>query len=166
MTVHVAILKPAFADAVVRGDKTVEARLTKSRRPPWDVIAPNDHVFIKQSAGPYRALARADFVVQHTIESPDALRLAVRPWLERLGPPDHVQRFIDAKADSTRFAVFVGLRDVIETDTGPILPPTNGRAWLRLDAERPERLPMRRTPPPGDHPHQRPLWPDTHHHAH
>jgi hypothetical protein len=80
------------------------------------------------------------------------------PHRDRLGPPDALDAFLSRKRDS-RFALFIGFSDVRETDTGPVIPPLNGRAWVCLDEGSSVPLPMVRTPRRDDDVNQRTLWP-------
>ena len=57
MTEHLAILKKKYLDLILTGQKKIECRLTKIACPPFEQVAPNDHIQLKQSSGPIRAQA-------------------------------------------------------------------------------------------------------------
>ena len=126
--IHVAILKQPYIAAILRGEKTVESRLTASPRPPLDAIAPGERLFLKASGGPFLATAIAGEV--HFYRDLDAA--GVRELGERYGASvggddDYWRR----KADS-RYATFVSLRDVEPMDVGPRYRKANMKAWYAL----------------------------------
>jgi ASC-1-like (ASCH) protein len=54
---HLVILKKPYIDAILEGRKTVESRLTMTRRAYWRRILYGDRLFLKQSSGPVVATA-------------------------------------------------------------------------------------------------------------
>ncbi|QOI99488.1 MAG: ASCH domain-containing protein [Phycisphaeraceae bacterium] len=56
---HLAILKPRYLDAILDGRKTIECRLMRNRVPPFGLVRPGDRIFLKDSGGPIRGVARA-----------------------------------------------------------------------------------------------------------
>ena len=57
MTEHLAILKKKYLDLILSGQKKIECRLTKIACPPFEQVAPNDQIQLKESSGPLRAQA-------------------------------------------------------------------------------------------------------------
>ena len=131
---HVAVLKRRFADDVLSGAKTVECRLTRTRREPWGRIEAGDVVHIKQSSGPYRAVCTVSFVEQLECASFADLRRAFSRHRRALGGDRAMLDAFLADRRAARFAVFVGIERVRPTSTGPSIAPLHGRAWLCLGA--------------------------------
>ncbi len=55
---HLVILKQPYLEAILAGRKTIESRLTVTRRAYWDRILYGDKLFLKQSSGPVCATAK------------------------------------------------------------------------------------------------------------
>jgi hypothetical protein len=128
MACHVVILKRAYLAAILRGDKTIESRITRTAQPPYRAVKPGDRLFLKVSAGPFMATAVAGEVVFHdglTPSAVDALRDRYRPTV---GGDD---AYWQGKRDA-RYATFVTLAAVEPFDVGPSYPPSL-RAWHVVD---------------------------------
>ncbi len=67
---HLVILKQPYLDAIIEGRKTVEARLTKTKHPPFGQIEAGDKLFIKLASGPVCAIATVQKVTQFEELSP------------------------------------------------------------------------------------------------
>ncbi|MFW5682077.1 MAG: ASCH domain-containing protein [Phycisphaeraceae bacterium] len=128
--IHVAILKPPYLAAILRGDKTVESRLTTTPQPPLDRVAPGERLFLKASGGPFLATAIAGEVHFYRDLDRSKMRGLCRQYRERVGGDDDYWR---SKADS-RFATFIALRDVEPMDVGPSYRTINMKAWYVLEA--------------------------------
>ena len=126
---HVAVLLKPYVELLLCGRKTVECRLTRQPRAPFDVIEPGDRVYFKQSCGPYRATARAEHVICERNLTPKRVMQIQRDYNELICGE---QRFWQMKRDS-RFCTLVWLKDVKPTSTGPAIRPLQGVAWLTLD---------------------------------
>jgi len=59
MSEHLMIIHPGFFSLFRRGLKSVECRLSRTRRPPFGHVAPGDRIWIKLSGGPVVAHAQA-----------------------------------------------------------------------------------------------------------
>lgn len=127
--IHVAILKAPYIAAILRGEKTVESRLTATAQPPFGRIAVGERLFLKASGGPFHATARAAAVEQHGELTRDAMRQLYQRYHRRVGGDDD---YWQSKADS-RYATFITLRDVEPIDVGPDYPRVNMKAWHVLD---------------------------------
>ena len=57
MPVHVAILMRRYLDLVLAGRKTIESRLTRTSRAPYEQIHAGERIYFKVSAGPFMATA-------------------------------------------------------------------------------------------------------------
>lgn len=129
MPIHVAILKRPYLQMILRGEKTVESRLTRTRQPPYRAIEPGERLFLKVSAGPFVATAVAGEVEFHEDLTPakvDALRARYQPTVRGDDAYWHVKR-------DSRYATFIHLTGVEPLDVGPKYPPVNMKAWHLLD---------------------------------
>jgi ASC-1-like (ASCH) protein len=129
MAHHVAILLRPYLRLILSGRKTVESRLTRTARPPFKRIAPDDVIYFKVSGGPFLAMATAARVEFHEALTPakiDALYTRLNHAI--CGTPEHWQ----AKRQA-RYATFIWLRDVRPIASGPPIAPSRGPAWFVLD---------------------------------
>lgn len=136
MSIHVAILRKPYLDAVLSGTKTIESRLTRTAKEPYGVIEPGERLFLKQSAGPFRATAiAADIASFGDLRPADVERLR-RKYQAAVGGDD---AYWQSKSEA-RFAVFVMLADVEAFAAGPSYSVQTMRAWYVLpDAVSPLR---------------------------
>ena len=126
MAAHVAILKKPYIRLILEGRKTVESRLTKTNRPPFGMIQPNDRIYLKCSAGPYMAVAVAGAIDSHDQLTPRKIQAVRRKYDKTVCGHDE---YWASKRDS-RYATFIELLKVKPTDTGPPLAPSSGPAWF------------------------------------
>lgn len=131
MAVHVAILKWPYIGLILDGSKTMESRLTKTARSPYQKIKPGERIFFKASSGPYLATAVADTVAFYDKLTPRKVAALSKHFNKKIrGQPDYWK----AKRDS-RYATLITLRGIKPTATGPKIPPSRGKAWFVLDSE-------------------------------
>ncbi|MCA9294734.1 MAG: ASCH domain-containing protein [Phycisphaerales bacterium] len=136
MTTHVAVLKRRYIDLLLEGRKTMESRLSVTRREPFGIVVPGDAIYFKESGGPYRAravVADVELVDGLTPRAVSALRRRVNSQV--LGDPAYWQ--------SKRTAKYATLLTFIELEVcsrGPALPVLAGRAWVCM----PDRTARRR----------------------
>jgi ASC-1-like (ASCH) protein len=129
--IHVAVLMKRFLDLVLSGEKTVECRLTRDAREPYQCIEVGERIYFKQSGGPYRATAVAEHVVFESGLTPGRIRQLKRDYDDVLcGEPE----FWRWKRNA-RFCTLIWLTAVEPTSSGPDLAPLQGRAWIVLRDE-------------------------------
>lgn len=129
--IHVAVLLKPYLDLILQGRKTVECRLTRQARDPYDRIEPGERIYFKQSAGPYGATALAEHVIFEDGLTSRRINEIRRDYNELIcGDPG----YWNYKRDS-RFCTLIWLANVIPVDTGPAIRPLQGVAWLALDEE-------------------------------
>lgn len=129
--IHVAVLIRPYVELVLAGRKTVECRLTRQARDPFDAIEPGERIYFKESAGPYRATALAEHVLCEGDLTPRRVGELRRDYNHLiLGEADFWRR-----KRASRYATLIWLRDVEPTGTGPAIRPLQGVAWLRLAEE-------------------------------
>ena len=134
--IHVAVLIQPYLDLLVSGEKTIECRLTRDNRAPYEAIEPGERIYFKQSAGPYRAVGTAGHAVFESNLTPKRIREIRRDY-------NHAIRGEAAfwkRKRNARFATLIWLEDVEAIDHGPAIPNLQGRAWLSLAEETAWRL--------------------------
>jgi hypothetical protein len=128
---HVAILLRRYLEAILRGEKTIEARLARTRQAPFNRVRTGDRLWLKESSGPFRASAIVERVVFHDDLTPARLRMIrARHGSAIGGAPEF---WIQKRA--ARCATLLWLADVREVSEGPRyrhIP--GGRAWYVLAA--------------------------------
>lgn len=126
---HIAVIWPRFIDAILRGEKTVECRLTRVRCPPFGRIAPGDTVYIKERGGPMRAAATASRVEMFHGLTPDAVDDIRRRFSNGVNASDE---FWSLKRGTARWGTLIWLDDLRTISRGPPHPPFHGRGWMCL----------------------------------
>lgn len=126
--IHVAVLKPLYIDAILEGRKTIESRLSITRREPFGLIHSGERIYFKARAGPFGVTARAGRIEFFEALSPADVDRLRRDFTDRVGGEPAYWR---AKR-SARFATMIHLEEVEPIGRGPVHPPFNGRAWIRL----------------------------------
>lgn len=125
---HSAIMRPPYLDAILEGRKTVESRLSLTRRDPFEKVAAGELIYFKESGGPYRAVARVERVeFFRDLERADVERLARRFNAEVCGTAAYWRG-----KRSARYATFIWLSNVREIDRGPAWRPM-GRGWMTFE---------------------------------
>lgn len=126
---HVAVLKTAYIEAILEGRKTVESRLSRTRREPLHAAHAGDVVYFKESSGGYRARARVRRVeFLEGLEPGDVQRLRRRVNEQVLGSTAYWREKRQA-----RYATLVWIGEVRRTNAGPRIGRLYGRAWVRVD---------------------------------
>lgn len=127
---HVAILQKPYLDLVLFGTKTIEARLSKVRVPPFDRVRASDIVAFKQSSGPFRAVASIRHVESFELRTSDDVARLRDEHNEHIFGADE---FWASKQDA-RYATLMWLDRVVPTDHGPEFVRTRGsrQAWFVL----------------------------------
>ena len=114
---HVAIVDPVYVWPILDGRKTIEARLTRSRREPWGSLRAGHTVYFKRRSGGYAAVARAAEVLRFTLP----MEITIERLRAVYGDAICADRgYWSAKAGA-RFAVLVRLADVRSVEAGPSL---------------------------------------------
>lgn len=129
---HVAIVMTEYAEAILAGRKTIEARLTRSRRVPHGRVGRGDVVLFKARGGAYRARA----VVRQAVTIEGLTRAAVRTIRARYdGAIGATAEFWRLKRDA-RFATLVSLERVERIESGPALGHAGRNGWVTLERGR------------------------------
>lgn len=75
MTHHLMIVNKRYIAAIAKGKKTVECRLSKTRKPPFGCVDRGDTLWIKISGGPVVAAARVRRIRYFQPVTPAVLRV-------------------------------------------------------------------------------------------
>lgn len=125
---HVAILHRRYIGAILAGEKTVESRLSRTRRDPYGTVRPGDTIYFKASGGGYLAIARVRRVEHRGGLTPSgvrALRLEINQGVCATHAYWHSKRH-------SRYATLIWFDSVRATDRGPSIGRLYGSAWLLL----------------------------------
>jgi hypothetical protein len=90
MNYHLVILKKPYLDLILAGEKTIELRLTKAKRPIGGRVLAQDRLFLKQSGGPVRGLATAEQVEYYEDLTPQGIRQIQRRYNDQIRGDDTV----------------------------------------------------------------------------
>jgi len=132
MTTHLAVLHRQYLDLVLSGEKTIESRLTKTRRAPFGKINTGDTIYFKQSSGPIRAVATAGRILSLTDLNPQRISEIFEQYNDRISGADPVWE----RKKHARYGTLIWIENVIPTSEGPIVPPLYGAAWVCNPHER------------------------------
>lgn len=106
---HVAILakKRKLLGRILSGEKTIESRWYVSRRTPWNMIAPNDTVYFKESGDPIvaKALVEKAIFVELT---PAVVKGLLREYGDRICLTAQAYEGLKDK----RYSILIFLKDV------------------------------------------------------
>ncbi len=125
---HLAVLKPEFIALIAEGRKTVESRLSITRRAPFGVVNVGDVVLLKPVGGAVRLRARVAQVQQYSRLSPAGVRRLRAAFNDRVCAPD---AYWLARAQA-RYATFIWLDDVREVKPAWRPARLHGRGWAVL----------------------------------
>ncbi len=133
---HVAIVAREYAEAILAGRKTIEARLSLTRRAPFGRVRAGDVVYVKETGGPFRARCIAARVeVLEGLDETGVARLA-RRYRAPVGAPASFWR----SRGHARYATLVWLASVRACDRGPDYQRRPGycarNAWHVLSDQR------------------------------
>lgn len=130
--IHVAIIHKRYLDAILAGEKTIEARLARNRCEPFARIQRGERIYFKQSSGPFRATALAAKVTFRDSLCPNDVKV-IR---DRYGDRIRADRAYWKLKEPATCATLIWLRDIEPIDSGPDLSaaqtPGSRRAWFVL----------------------------------
>jgi ASC-1-like (ASCH) protein len=134
---HVAIMKKSWGltRKILSGEKTIESRWYRFRRPPWNTIRAGDAVYFKDSGEPVSIMARVARVVQFSDLGPRKVAGILKKYgdADGIGKRD-LQKFY-GRFREKRYCVLVFLRDVREVEPFRIDKRGFGAmsAWITVD---------------------------------
>ncbi len=126
---HLAIVRAKYLDLLLSGRKTIECRLSKIRRPPFEAVDGGDLLWLKLPSGPIRAVARARTCEYHRLESGDALQaLMTRHSAGICAAPE----FLDGADEWARYCSLIWIDAVVGLGSLPVVK-NDQRAWVVLN---------------------------------
>lgn len=130
--IHVAILQRSYLDLVLSGAKTIELRLTRTRREPFGQVAVGERLYFKQSGGRFAATAVIRGVRCLDSLTPSKIEAIKAKYNDRiLGSDDFWQ-----SRSSARFLTLVRFSKVERLAFGPRMMPHHMKGWQCLPDER------------------------------
>lgn len=124
---HLVILKKPYLDAILRGEKRIESRFTKTRRPFFGQVLTGDKLLLKESSGPVCAMATVSAVKNFEDLVPKRIIELKEQYNDHIGGSDEYWR----SRANCRFGTLVWLKDV--EPIGPVrIRKKDWRAWVVL----------------------------------
>lgn len=125
---HVAVVKPRYLATILDGRKTIECRLTRTRREPLGAVHRGDTIYFKAPGRAASVIATARRVTTHRDLTPAALRaIKAQHNTAILAPKTFWQ-----SRQTARYATLIWLtsaREANASDNVPSVPPLYGRGW-------------------------------------
>jgi ASC-1-like (ASCH) protein len=129
--IHIAVLLRPYLDLMLRGEKTVECRLTRTSRDPFERVEPGERIYFKQSAGPFAASAIVEHALFESNLSPRRVSEIKRDYNHLIKGADEYWRL----KRGSEYCSLIWLKDVQAVTSGPAIRPLQGVAWLCLEEE-------------------------------
>jgi len=124
---HLVILKKPYLNMILDGQKRIELRLYKTRRPAFGRVRADDKLFLKASSGPVCAMATAEAVKNFEDLTPEKLLEIKQLYNHDIGGSDE---YWHSKMDC-KFCFLVWLKDIRPVE--PVrINKRDWRAWVVL----------------------------------
>lgn len=130
MAIHVAIVDQRYVQPILSGRKSVECRLTRTRRPPFGCVTPGERIYLKRSGGPFFATAVAAAVYMAADLDSAAVDRLRKAHDQQIGADPAFWR---ERRKWAKRVTLIWLRDVQPTDRGPAYRRRHMVAWYVLD---------------------------------
>lgn len=131
---HVAILskKLKLLDKIISGEKTIESRWYRSKKPPFGSITVGDKLYFKESGEPVSVKAEAEKVLFFENLTPKKIKEILLRYGSRIGVGVSYYELIKEK----KFCTLVFLKDVKEIPAFSVDKKGFGMmtAWLTVDS--------------------------------
>lgn len=130
MAQHVMIVQKQYRLPILQGRKTIESRLTVTARPPFGCITPGERLLIKESGGPFFAVAEVAQVIMADALEPEQVDAWQRTYNHGIcGDPDYWHQ----KRARANYAVLIFMRHVRPWQYVLDYPAKHMCAWYVLD---------------------------------
>jgi ASC-1-like (ASCH) protein len=129
--IHVAVLLKPYLDLILQGKKTVECRLTKDARDPFENVEAGERIYFKLSAGPFVATAIVEHVMFESSLTPTRVSEIRRDYNDLICGDATYWTW----KRTARYCTLIWLKDVAPIDNGPKIRPLQGVAWLTLEED-------------------------------
>ncbi len=129
MSDHLAILRPTYLRLILEGAKSIECRLTRTSKPPFKVLAKGQKIYLKESSGPVRGVARAGKVIFRRINGREDLKMIRQEYGERIMAKDD---FWESR-DAAGYCTLIFLEGVRALGEPFRISKKDMRGWVVLD---------------------------------
>ena len=129
---HLVILRPPYLDMILRGEKSVESRLSRRRHPAATRCAPGDVLYLKRTGGDIEGRARVGRIDAYEGLDREGLRALAEQWAGRVAATDGDDWYQRIKQDA-RHALFFTLTEVERIRIPAAALPRNlpwASAWI------------------------------------
>lgn len=138
MNYHLVILKKPYLDSILAGQKTIESRFTRTKRPPFGQVASGDMLFLKESCGPVVATATAEAVKYLENLCPMRINKIRQQYNDKILADN--QYWLDKAG--CRFGILIWLQNV--QPTSPVrIDKKDLRGWVVLSEKESFGLPIK-----------------------
>ena len=127
---HLVILKKPYLNDILAGRKTVESRLTRTRRSPLGEIAKGDKLFFKITSGPVCAIGRVKKVMQFENLTPSRIKRIEQEYNDRILGTD----LYWTEKRQSRYCVLIWLEN-IKNIPPRLINKKDWRAWVVLTSQ-------------------------------
>ena len=128
---HLAILRPYYLKLILSGVKKIECRLTRTAKPPFEVLAKGQRIYLKRSSGPVVGMALARRVISRRIRGEgDLEKIRAKYGLGICARGDFWRSMGKA-----RYCMLVFLQDVQRLDEPFRINKKDMRGWVVLDGK-------------------------------
>jgi ASC-1-like (ASCH) protein len=132
--IHVAFLHKKYLDAIERGEKTIESRLSINRPPCWN-IKDSDILLLKETSGEIRLSARIKAIHKFDNLQSEDITILAQLFADGCGVSLDDKYWL-AKSKS-RYAVFIELRSVSKISFAKDLTPRGFQSgWVILPEDK------------------------------
>lgn len=126
---HLAILKRSYLELILAGGKSIECRLTRTSKPPFGVLKKGQRIYLKESSGLVRGVARAGKVVFRRINDCQELAMIRQEYGERIMANDD---FWESNGGA-RYCTLIFLEGVRGLSKPFRINKNDMRGWVVLD---------------------------------
>ncbi len=128
MKTHLAILYKRYLDLILDGKKTIEARFSKVKSPPYGIVSKGDKILLKETGGPIKGEATAKEVKYYTDLTPEKIMKIIEEHKEGLMIKED---FLDTKINS-KYLTLIFLSNVKKYIPEIPFVKKDRRAWVVL----------------------------------
>ncbi len=129
MADHLAVLKRAYLELILAGRKTIECRLRRRSKPPFGVLEKGQRIYLKESSGPVRGVARAGKVIFRRINGSEDLRRIRQKYGEGIMAKDG---FWESNSGA-EYCTLIFLEEVRALSKPFRISKNDMRGWVVLD---------------------------------
>lgn len=126
---HLVLVRAKYLDLLMSGRKTIECRLSKFRRPPFEAVGHGDLLWFKLPSGPIRAVARTRSCEFHTLDAGDDLQSLMSKHSAGICAD---AEFLHGAAEWARYCSLIWIESIVGLGPMPVVK-SDQRAWVVLN---------------------------------